>query len=381
MTVFNAFLKVIKKNLGTIILYTVIVVFFAAINSRTDDSSTQFVGEKPDVMIVNLDKGTELSGNFEKYLTDNTNKTEISGGDEAVSDALFYREISCVITIPKGYEKTVLEGKTPEIEIKSAGTQNSAFVKNIVSSYIRTQNAFASSGENKAEIIKSVNSALSQKASVAITSKLNTGALTKLANYYIFSSYGLMSCILFIICIVLTSFSETTIRKRTIISSMSYKKFSANLLLSCFTYALAVWILFVVLAYFMMGSIVFTMRGAAFMLNSFIFILTALSLSFMLSTFVPEKNAITGIVNVLTLGSSFLCGVFVPAAILPSWVLSIAKVLPSYWYVDSCNKLAEVENLRSNFMPIVINMGILIGFGIVFAVLGIIVSGKKRKIE
>ena len=217
MTVFNAFLKVIKKNLGTIILYTVIVVFFAAINSRTDDSSTQFVGEKPDVMIVNLDKGTELSGNFEKYLTDNTNKTEISGGDEAVSDALFYREISCVITIPKGYEKTVLEGKTPEIEIKSAGTQNSAFVKNIVSSYIRTQNAFASSGENKAEIIKSVNSALSEKASVAITSKLNTGALTKLANYYIFSSYGLMSCILFIICIVLTSFSETTIRKRTII--------------------------------------------------------------------------------------------------------------------------------------------------------------------
>ena len=68
MTVFNAFLKVVKKNIITIIIYTLIVIVFAAANMQTDNGPTGFISEKPDIMIINNDQGSALSKNFEKYL-------------------------------------------------------------------------------------------------------------------------------------------------------------------------------------------------------------------------------------------------------------------------------------------------------------------------
>ena len=61
MTVFNAFLRVIRRNLGTVLLYTAIVIIFAAANSGTDNNNGGFSGEKPDIMVVNHDNGSKLS--------------------------------------------------------------------------------------------------------------------------------------------------------------------------------------------------------------------------------------------------------------------------------------------------------------------------------
>lgn len=41
------------------------------------------------------------------------------------------------------------------------------------------------------------------------------------------------------------------------------------------------------------------------------------------------------IVNTVSLGSSFLCGVFVQQELLGETVPSIARFLPAYWYVKA----------------------------------------------
>ena len=52
------------------------------------------------------------------------------------------------------------------------------------------------------------------------------------------------------------------------------------------------------------------------MLNSLTLLLVGLALSFLLGTFITKEDILTALVNVVTLGMSFLCGVFVPLDIM-----------------------------------------------------------------
>ena len=125
----------------------------------------------------------------------------------------------------------------------------------------------------------------------------------------------------------------------------------------------------------------FTMHGVVYIVNSFLFTICALTIAFLIGNLVNNKNAINGIVNVVALGSSFLCGAFVPMEWLPDFVLKIAHILPSYYYIKSNELLTELEVVQWDTMQeIITNMGILMVFIIGFIILTNIVAKKKRKI-
>ena len=110
--------------------------------------------------------------------------------------------------------------------------------------------------------------------------------------------------------------------------------------------------------------------------------LMSLSMAFMLSTFLRQKNAISGIVNVITLGCSFLCGIFVPEEYLPDVVKTIAHALPPYWYVQTNEWLRRAESLAPSAMaPLWINYSVLFGFAVLFFAAGLVISAKKSRID
>ena len=57
MTVFKAFLKIVKKNKGLIILYTAMLIIFAGSNMSTNDNNTNYVSSKPVIKVVDKDNG------------------------------------------------------------------------------------------------------------------------------------------------------------------------------------------------------------------------------------------------------------------------------------------------------------------------------------
>jgi ABC-2 type transport system permease protein len=84
--------------------------------------------------------------------------------------------------------------------------------------------------------------------------------------------------------------------------------------------------------------------------------------------------------NIVALGSSFLCGCFVPAEFMPNSVLMFAHVLPSFYYVDTNNRIAKLENFElTTLQPLLINMGIVLAFCIAFVVVANIVARKKQR--
>ena len=381
MTVFKTFCKIVNKYKATIIMYTVILIAFAGFNMQTSDNSTSFVASKPDILIINQDEEVGITENLVKYIEENTNIVNIEKDEEAINDALFYRDVNYIIYIPKNYRQDFLEGKNPQIEIKTTGDYQASLAEMILERYLNLANIYRESTESEEELITKINETLSKQTEIEITSKLDINNLSRAVFYYNFLNYSILAGSVYVICIILSSFKEEKIRKRTIISSMSYKKYNRQLLISNSMLAIILWLLYVILSFILIGKTMFTVHGLILIINSFIFSICSLCIAFLIANLVNNKNAINGIVNVIALGSSFLCGAFVPMEWLPDTVIKIAHILPSYWYIQNNETVKTLENITPETMqPIIINMGIILIFSIIFVMLTNIVSKKKRKI-
>ena len=381
MIVFKTFLKILNKNKFIIILYTVFLIGFGGFNMQTSDNSTNFVASKPDIMIVNYDEEKGITKDLIKYITDNSNIIELNNNEEAINDGLFYRDVNYVIYIPENYSEDFMDGKNPEINIKSTGDYQSSFAEMLLSRYIKVANIYQKSIKNEDELTSKINETLSKQSEVEITSKLDTDSLAKATFYYNFASYSILACLVYVICLVLSSFKDIKIQKRTIISSTDYRKLNRQLLLSNSLFSIILWGVYVALSFVLIGDVMFSNQGIIYLINSFIFTMCATAIALFIGNLVSNKNAINGIVNVIALGSSFLCGAFVPMEWLPDGVLKIAHILPSYYYISSNESLKtlEVFNLET-MQPIITNLIVILGFSIIFIILTNIVSKRKQKI-
>lgn len=381
MIVFKTFLKILNKNKFIIILYTVFLIGFGGFNMQTSDNSTNFVASKPDIMIVNYDEEKGITKDLIKYITDNSNIIKLNNNEEAINDGLFYRDVNYVIYIPENYSEDFMDGKNPEINIKSTGDYQSSFAEMLLSRYIKVANIYQKSIKNEDELTSKINETLSKQSEVEITSKLDTDSLAKATFYYNFASYSILACLVYVICLVLSSFKDIKIQKRTIISSTDYRKLNRQLLLSNSLFSIILWGVYVALSFVLIGDVMFSNQGIIYLINSFIFTMCATTIALFIGNLVSNKNAINGIVNVIALGSSFLCGAFVPMEWLPDGVLKIAHILPSYYYISSNESLKtlEVFNLET-MQPIITNMIVILGFSIIFIILTNIVSKRKQKI-
>lgn len=379
MTVFNTFWKVINKYKGTIILFTVMLVTFGGINTTSNNSTVDFTNSKPDIIIVNNSGNNDLTKNLISYLEKNTNVKDVKNTEEARNDALFYREVNYIVYIPKDYQKDVLSGKTPVIDIKTVGDYTSSLAEMLLTRYLKIQSIYAKNISTEQDLITAINKNLSKTSEVAITSKVDTAKTSKVSRYFNFASYSAMFIIIFVICMVLSSFHAKAIKKRTIISSMNYKTHNKYLLRASFIYSIIVWLLFMLLGTIHFSNTILSLRGLVYALNLFIFIFTSLTLALLLSTLIDNKDAVNGIVNVISLGSAFLCGAFIPTEWLPDTVVKISRIFPTYWYVNSNDLLASLQTINmTSLNQVIINMIVMLVFALIFIIINNLVSKKKQ---
>lgn len=378
MTVFKTFLKVLKSCKVPIILYTVLLIVFGGVNTKTEDNSMNFTASKPDVLIINNDKNEGITKNLVEYIEKNSNIADIENNEDAINDAIFYRDINYVIYIPENFNEEFLAGKNPELKTKSTGDYYSSLAEMMLERYIKVANIYVTKFNDEEEIIKSVNETLDKQAQIEITSKLDTDSLSKATRYFDFANYTILAGCIYIICLILSSFRAENIKRRTMVSSINYKKFNRKLLISNSLFAIALWLFYVIVGIILIGDIMLTNNGIILIVNSFVFTISALTLGFLIGNMVNNKNAINGIVNVVALGTSFLCGSFVSTQFLPDFVLKIAHIFPSYYYIHNNELIGKLEVINiETLKPVLINMGIMLVFSIIFVILSNIFSKRK----
>lgn len=379
MIVFSTFWRIVKKYKGTILLYTVMLIMFGGINLTSNSTNDMFTPTKPNIFIVNKDSNMGLTKNLINYLKKNTNVVSLEDDEEKINDALFYRDISYVIYIPKNYSKDVLDKKDVTIDIKSSKDYTSSLAEMMLDKYLNVQSNLVNITNNQDELVNMINNTLDVNSEVVVSSKLDNSYLNRVSRYFNFGSYSLLAVIIFIVTLVINSFKENTINKRIIVSSFNYRKHNSLLMLSSFVYSLIVWVLFSLLSVILLGKDMISLRGILYFVNTFMFVMPTLSFGILISTLVNNKDSIGGIVNVVSLGSAFLCGAFIPTEYLPKIVLSIAHVFPAYYFIDSNNLLSSMEIINfSNLTPVFINYFVLIIFMLIFIVVNNYVLKKKR---
>lgn len=382
MTVFKTILKILNKLKGMIILYTAILVAITALNQTSGNNMTNFEDSKPSVLIVNKDSEDNIAKGFEDYISKHSEIKDIDTKDEdKINDAIFYRDVNYVIYIPKDFGKNLLDGKNPSLEYKSCGDEYSSYAQMMVEKYIKTVLIY-NDYYSGAELISKVNKVVDKDTKVYMKTTLDTSKLSSMTQYFNILNYALLAGCVYCISMILASLNDETVRKRTIISSFNYKKYNRIVLLSNSIVIFAMWILYMILALILFKDLMFSSNGLGYVINSFVFTICSLTIGFLIGNITQNKNAIGGIVNVIALGTSFLCGCFVPFEYMPDYVLKIAHILPTYYYVanNQLIKTMEVFNFES-IKPLLINGAVIVISSFIFVAVTNYVSKRKQIIN
>ena len=103
MIVFKNYIKIVKGYLPMVLMYTGIFLLFAVIATSAGDSTTSFTTLKPKLAIQNNDPQSSFTKDFVAYLAQQGTIIELTDATYAESDALFYRKVDAILTIPKGF--------------------------------------------------------------------------------------------------------------------------------------------------------------------------------------------------------------------------------------------------------------------------------------
>lgn len=380
MIVFKTFLKVLNKCKGIIIFETALLIFFGGYNIETNDVSINFVSSNPNVLIINRDKKEGITKNLINYIENNSNIVDID--ENLIDDALFYRDVNYIIYIKDNFRDNFINNNEIGIEVKSTGDYQSSLAEMMLSRYLKIASIYNEISNSEEELINYIDNTLQNRSEIETISKLNTEKLNKATVYYNFTNYCFLAGCIYVICLVLSSFKNRNIKMRTIISSMNYKKYNRKLLISCSMFDIILWLLYVLLSFILVGNIMYTTHGLLYIINALIFTFFALTFAFLLGNILKNKTIINGIINVVALGSSFLCGAFVPMEWLPNYVINIAHILPSYYFIKNNELIKTIEVFNfDNIKPIIINMIIVIIFSGLFIIITNMITSKQRKID
>lgn len=382
MTVFRTILKILNKLKGMLILYTVMLISITILNQASSNNITNFEESKPDILIINKDTENKITAGFVDYISKHSEIKNIdTNSEEKINDAIFYRDVNFVIYIPENFGKDLLNDKNLTLEYKSSGDEYASYSQMMVEKYIKMVNIYKDYYDEN-ELINEVNKVVEEETVVNLKTVLDTSKLSSMTRYFNFLNYAFLAGCVYCISMILSSLKEDNVRKRTIISSFNYKKYNRIVLLSNAIVILFMWVLYMVLSLILFKDQMLNSNGVAYIINSFIFAICSLTIGFLIGNITQNKNAIGGIVNVIAIGTSFLCGCFVPFEYMPEYVLKIAHILPTYYFVSNNEMIRTIEVFNFETMkPLFTNGIIVIAFSLLFIFLTNYISKKKQIIS
>lgn len=391
MIVFKTFWRIMKRYWWIVFIYVAILTSLSVINLNAAPV-TDFVDTKPEITIVSQDSSDlatkPFTKNFLDYLSKNTKIINLK--ESEITDAFFYQKISMILYLPEDLESKILSGQKVTLDYRTSGNYTAELSKNLIKRYFELQRTEILESKNSSKeqsnilsedsekIISNLNQRLDQSPTVRLASK-NATNLSKIAAFFNFASYTIMAIILYVTCFINASFNKSPVKKRTMVSSLHLKKYNFSLLLANSIFAFSVFALLTILSFFVLGDIVLTPFFIFEILNILLYTLAALTLAELVSTFNLSRDAVSGVVNLLSLAPAFLSGAFVPTYFLPSFVLTIAHIFPTYWFIDTNNKITTMTEFSFNsFLTILPNLLVLVLFSIIFIVANLVLSKKKR---
>lgn len=186
-----------------------------------------------------------------------------------------------------------------------------------------------------AQAVQKVQRYDSQKSRVTLIAQNKSGGEMPYHNYlFQYLPYILISMTSYSLGIILIIYAEPDKKRRMLCAPVSYRSMNLQLMLGAAVIGTGLWLICGVALPTILSAKIFLSDPNLpyYLLNVGLMILVSLALSFLVSKLIQRINIISSVTNVLALGMSFLCGVFVPLSVLSPTIKKITQFLPVYWY-------------------------------------------------
>lgn len=354
MQVFKAYFKIIKKNLPQMLIYLGIFAGLSVAFSRmgVGQTVTEFVNSKPNIAVFSSDGDTVLMRDFYSYLDEVANIIPIEDTRDARQDALFFRKVTYIISIPEGFTESLLNNGQLKIGREMVpDSYEATYTDYLITKYCNAVSTYAAfvPGMSQAQIAERVGEDLAQTSKVYLkTADTKTESSNTSVYFFNYFAYSLFAIIMLGVSSFMITFQNTDLRRRNTSSPMSLRSMNLQLILGNTVFSMATWLILYTLAFLMYGKSLYNIGALYYAVNTIVYTLVCVSISFLVGNLTQSRGAQAAIVNVLSLGLSFISGVFVPQAMLGETVLGIARFTPTYWYVRA-NLLINEVDLTSAF--------------------------------
>lgn len=364
MTVFKGFLIITKRNLLMVFMYLAIFLTIEILASGSDSntSGSGFHAQALTVGVVDHDGGV-LSKGLSTYLSQYHTVRHMPDDTAKLQDALFNRNVSYIVTIPKDFKASCLREHQALPVSKIPGSTDGYYVDQQINTYLNQARVLTDSGYSDKEAAAYILKHADTSSHVTMLKSASSEKTPGYGYMYQYLPYVLISILCYVMGLIMIAFHQPDLQKRILCSAVSIRSQNLQLALGylavgCFVWLLTTWI----------------------PVNSLTLLLVGLALSFLLGTFITKEDILTALVNVVTLGMSFLCGVFVPLDIMGKGVKTVAHFLPVYWYEISNNLLNNSAVLTQAQRQLLYrNYGIQLLFAAAIFCIALVVSKRMRQ--
>lgn len=391
MQVFKALMKIIKKNFSVLSIYIIVFFFFVFIlgSAMNAEDPTGYSDIKSKVMIINNDSGEGVSDGLEKYLGLTGKAIKPVKTEEEIRDALFSASAEYIIEIPEGFSEDFVSGKHAlTLQTRSvAGSTDKIRTDMLVDKYLEMFRVYVDSLEvdpsDDAQIAKiagMVSDDLNLETKVVTTTKVSVNPYDSISYYFKFLSYSLLSVLILGVTTMINVFSERDFKNRLMCSPKPSFAVNLQILLGNLCFAVAAWVFFVGACLLMFVDQFSDFRIWLLVINTFVFTMVALALSFLIGQLIKGDSARSAVANVVSLGSCFLGGVFVPQMFLSDTVKRIASFTPSFWYVLAVEETKDLQSFGwKDLESIVGYLGIQIAFAVAFLLIAMVITRQRKR--
>ncbi|MDD6035688.1 MAG: ABC transporter permease [Lachnospiraceae bacterium] len=370
-------LKIAKKALPSVIIYLCIfcALMFAFTFFAGKDQEKNFQATELDIIMDDRDASV-LSKALSDYLAKENN---VSGefDEELVSELLFTGTIDYVIYIEEGFEEKFLAGEQGGIERQSIRA-NVAFLDQKTELFFRYVRAELALGKTIEDACDAVLLNCDKQSQTEV--KSGKSAFLMAPGYYFLAylSYILPAILIMILGPIMYAFYKKEVKMRTDCGMVSVRKQNMAIVGGIAIVAMILWSLLIAIGAVIYGGD-FTVTTYLYgMLNSFLLLLVSVAISVLIGILVKGGDALNGASNLIGMGMAFICGVFVPAELLPDYVGKIAEFLPVSWYMKNVKLLFEGESVTEYMGEFFGNCGIITIFAIAFFCIFLVVVKRKK---
>lgn len=381
MQVFKTFMKILKTRLTSAILYLVIFMVIAVIMADTAKDNNDYEDYKMSISVIDRDNSAE-SKRLQDFIFSGNKKVELADDEDEVIDAVYYQRANYVLYINKGFGDKINAGDFDGLfeNFKMPSSYGGQLFESRLDGYLSSVKAYMTAGESTENAMELAQTAVSQQVKAELknfNNKGGTGMPAIFGYYFQYLAYVMLSMLIVTLCPVILTLNRKGVRERTMCSSLTSANYTKLLRQASQNFTLSV-----------LPQIIATIINKSHMLNTkilapravcLLYIIAAAGIAMIIAQFDLSDNGINAISNIIGLGMSFLCGVFVPQELLTGGVLAVGRLFPAYWYTKANNMLFGMSGGVFSTKEYLICIGIEVLFAIAFFAVAALLVKQKRE--